>query len=151
MPLTKGREEIKRTLYLTQTARDWISPPAAHPEGISDEALMKAQAVLSAFIRGKELIEDEDLKHLEKWLIPNDREVWEFRSGLELKKLQLRIFGWFPQPNHFVAVHGKRRGDLGEFGSNAWEKSIKRVVEVRRDLLPSEPIYRGVSYADYIN
>lgn len=108
--------------------------------------MANARAVLTAFVRGKALIEGEDLKRLD----PHEKEVWEFRTGLALRKLQLRLFGWFPQPNHFVVVHGKRRGDLDISGSKAWDRAIQRVVEARRDLLPSEYVYRGMSYGDYI-
>ena len=144
-PLTRDHEGIPRQLYLTEKARDFLlqagAPTSArHPDGISDEQLEKLNAVLTAYVRGKELIENEDLKHL----IPRDQEVWAFRSGLALRRLHLRLFGWFAAPNHFVAVHGKQRGKVD------FEKEKKRVVEARRALMPNFQPYRGVSYADYI-
>lgn len=149
MPLTRDSEEGKRILYLTKPSMLWLNPPGKHPDGVGDDALSKADAVLTAYVRGRELIEDQDLKHLEKHEIPNDREVWEFRTGLDLKKHQLRMFGWFPMANHFVMICGKRRGDLNTDAS--WERAFCRVVDERRLLLPDVPLFRGMSYADYIN
>lgn len=136
-------------MYLTPYAKEWLYPKRKHPEGVGDDALAKADAVLTAFVRGKTLLDGQDLKHLEKRLIPLDREAWEFRTGLDLKKHQLRLFGWFPDANHFVLVHGKKRGDLST--DAAWEKAIRRVVDDRRALLPDVPLFRGMSYGDYIN
>jgi hypothetical protein len=73
---------------------------------------------MDAFIRGAEFIEDVDIKHLN----PRPRQVWEIRTVME--KPQIRLFGWFAYPKHFVFVHAKSRDHLEPSGGPKWDRAI---------------------------
>lgn len=130
-----------RSLWLTPDANNWCFPEGKHPEGIREDLLAIATYQLDSFVRGEELFEGDDLKHLD----PHHKEVWEFRSILTHPPSQLRLFGWFPAPNHFVVVFGKRRSNVD------FDKAMAKVIEVRQALMADQVLYRGFSYADYIN
>jgi hypothetical protein len=132
---------------MTPQAAAWCSPSGRHPEGIREQSLANVRYLLNSFVLGRELEADFDLKQLH----PRLREVWEFRSKLEHPRSQLRLFGWFPQPNHFIAVHGKRREDLESSRGPKWDRAMQRVVDARNTLLPGEVLFSGGSYGDYIH
>lgn len=121
----------------------WVDPPGKHPEDVRNEALGYARELLNQFVLGKELIEGHDLK----WLDPHDDEVWELRTYLN--KPQLRLFGWFPAPNHFVVVHCKRRDALKT--QLQWDNALDRVIRKRSELMREVPLFKGWAYGDYIN
>lgn len=143
----RAHEQLRRSLWLTPEAYQWCfpAPGGRHPEGIKEDALAQARYKLNSFVLGRELEQKIDL-----WELRTDyKQVWEIRTTLS--NPQLRLFGWFPQPNHFVVVHGKNRNDLEPKDGPKWEKAIQKVVSVRRDLMQGEVLYLGVSYGDYIS
>lgn len=134
----------QRSLWLRKGFVPWLDPPGKrNSDGVAETALSYAKAVLNSFVAGDELEEGFDLTHLN----PRMKEVWELRTVIAP---QLRLFGWFAQPNHFIVVHGKTRDFLGSDASR-WDKAREAVVDDRNALFPGQVLYHGVSYDDYVN
>ena len=145
VPRVRAPTLVTRKAWLAKDALLWLEPPGKHPEGIKDEALVLAKAQLNNFVWGKYMEERQDLKHL----YPYEKEVWEVKQHLH--RQQLRLFGWFPRPNMFVVIHGKRRDALEPKSGPKWDKAIQRVVDARRELMGTDVTFGGFSYGDYIN
>jgi hypothetical protein len=140
VPTSVGRVLFARRIWLTTEAKAWQADPA---KGKPEESLAELEAHMNDFSTGQQMIDGWNLK----WLNPRTNEFWEFRTPM--CPVQLRLFGWFPSPNFFVAVHGKTRNELGD-NEAKWDKATAKIHKARTDLLPGTPPYHGNNFEDYL-
>jgi hypothetical protein len=99
IPVDTG-EPPWRWLYGTKDFVRWLgqqqSDDAPSPLGIEEGLVEQLDNLFSIFVEGVALHHDRDFHVID----PSERGVWE------LKTVDLRIFGWFLQRNHFLCVHG---------------------------------------------
>jgi hypothetical protein len=116
-PGLEPRDQEWRVIYAAGRFRDWVQndlPKLTSQWEIETTPLEQFVALAEIFASGETLTYGERFKPLH----PREEGIWE------LKTPDLRIFGWFPQKDHFVAVvadtaervktHGLYHGYLGE-------------------------------------
>jgi len=131
----------ERKLWITQGVKDWLMPSGRHPDRqVTLDSIAYARQQCNSFVLGRAMFENEDLKHLH----PYRDEVWEIRSLLQP---QIRIFGWFPAPNRFIATRCRLRKDLN---GQSFGEVIAKVKVDRGMLLPGVPLFSGFQYSDYV-
>lgn len=130
------RSTLRRALFVTEELQSVL----VSPEG--DEAWERRIATLRAdlevFVEARTI----DPKYL-FLLYPTARGVWEIRSVRE--NPSMRVLGFFPLKDVFVATNVALREDLGGWQSRAW-KQVKRHAGARwRGLFHT---YRPIITAD---
>lgn len=137
-----ARGPTPRRLWLVRSWHDWCFPGGDHPDNrISAEARSRAEAQLNAFVLGKWMENEIDLKQLD----PPDAEAWEIRTYFGAPVL--RLFGWFPEPLVYVVTNCAIRDDLE---GPMWDRAIQQVATVRRQILPGVPLFHGHSFTHYV-
>lgn len=87
----------ERFIYLHPRVQRWLAdelPTAESSWNIEQSPLEQFDALQETFCSGEPLAIGHAFKHL---LFRNEPGVWE------LKTADIRIFGWFPQKDHFIA------------------------------------------------
>lgn len=95
-PELRHRQQASRLLYGRGKVWEWITkklPEAESEYGSEIAPLEQLEDVLNAYCAGEELIFERQIKPLQH----TGFGVWE------LKTLELRLFGWFPAKDVFVA------------------------------------------------
>jgi hypothetical protein len=79
-------------------------------------------------------------------LDPPPPDIWEIRVTQPTN--QVRIFGLFTAPNHFLATNMHTRRFLDE--DAGWAEAMKRSAEIWNGLFPNSQPFRGTTVHDYI-
>ena len=144
VPSVETDERRNRRIFMVPVAHEWCCPEGRHPDRrVSDLALAYAHQQLNAFVYGRYLELDIDIKQLD----PGEDEVWEIRTLLVPR---IRPLGWFPLPNTFVVVAGKLRDDLGSRPDPKWRLAVDEVKSQRDALLPGIRPFRGSRFEHYV-
>ena len=116
------------------------------------------RADLDTFIRGDPITvggprhKHADFKPLARTKLEigfSSHEVWEFRSVDPVPAV--RVFGRFARRNVFVATHWHYREPLGDFGSLAWRREIRRCKHAWNNILGTRSPLHGGHVHDYIS
>lgn len=95
-PELRHRQQVSRLLYGRGKVWEWITnnlPEAESEYGLEVSPFEQLEEVLNAFCAGEQLIFERQIKPLHH----TGFGVWE------IKTLELRLFGWFPSKDVFVA------------------------------------------------
>lgn len=129
VPTVETAEPISRQLYLAPATHRWCFPEGKHPDRrVTEEAMAYAHQQLNSFVLGRYL-DDRDFWRLG----PEEEEVWEIKTHMDPR---IRLFGWFPAINKFIAVHHKLRQDLERVNGPKWRAAMRRTGEIRDELMP---------------
>jgi hypothetical protein len=115
VPLTAD-ELPTRLVYARPRFRDWLQnelPAEPADRGGRQSPLEQVDDLLHRFLTGQRLLDEWDLRALK----PVDLCVWE------LKTIDVRIFGWFPGHDVFIAVNG----------AMAWSVKQRQMYAAYRD------------------
>jgi hypothetical protein len=144
VPTVADRGDRKRIIWVTPTCLAQCRPDGPHADSrVGDEALIALQDVLNAFVFYDEMVEHLDMT----WLDTPDAGVWEFRSYSA--RPQLRLFGSFVVPSHFLGTAFRVRDDLEDGRGPRWDRAIDEAITIRNSLLPNPP-YVGGSFGDHL-
>lgn len=119
----------ERMIYVSKKVEKWVSEELPEAEafwGTEISPLEQLVEEFDAFCRGDELAVEYDFRCLR----PAADGVWE------LKTPDLRVFGWFPLKNCFVAVVGHLANHVKKH--NLYLGLIGEVVRFR-EVLPIDP------------
>ncbi len=117
-------------MYGTKPFADWVGdvlPSLSSTRKLDVTPAEQFDDMMLAFCLGEELIVGPQFHVLH----PRKAAVWE------LKTPDLRVFGWFPQKDNFIAVAGHHTDGVKEHGLYAG--FVGEVVRVRNGLDLDEP------------
>ena len=122
---TEG-ESPWRYLYGIDKFTDWLANDlpklTSQLIGVEDTPEEQVDDLFAQFVSGAELVPNERYR----LLTPKPKGVWE------LKTPDIRIFGWFPKKDHFIAVFGNDASFIKD--RNLYNGYLTQVVR-QRDLL----------------
>jgi hypothetical protein len=120
-------ESEKRDLYMPPALRTTLQQ--VHPKMARDYA-SNIRAYLGRFIKGKEVIDNED--YMKSW----KEDVFELRVQNQKRSDRLRIFGAFGKPDTFIAFFRRPRSHFGGKDDPKWDDAINRVVDEWNAMFP---------------
>ena len=128
--LTPPNQEV-RAIYMSARVKRWIEEelPALEPKWVTE--LSPAEQL---FIRVQDFCSGEAIAigfHL-KALRCHGNGIWEIKTD------DIRLFGWFPHKDCFVAVHADQKSRLLHFTSMV-QSYINDTVKFRSELSLDEP------------
>jgi hypothetical protein len=121
-----------RYIFVSGKFQEWAQKemPAIVPRFEDDSsAPIQVEEEFSGFRYGYGLAFGTDARRLE----PTDFSVWE------LKTPDVRIFGWFPAMNHFVAHMGEAKANLPDWDD--YRPYVDEVVRFRNSLVGFLPTH----------
>jgi hypothetical protein len=123
-PLKRGKCAW-RYIFVSGRFQAWVTEEMdkiVPPYDESDSPAIQLESEFSGFRNGDGLAYDRDMHTLD----PRHLWVWE------LKTPDLRIFGWFPAKNYFVAHLGENKANLVKW--DAYKPYVDEVVAYRTGL-----------------
>lgn len=132
--LRLGRKEYDdRQFFGSAAFLEWLHGPVMsavsfYPDDIAPK--LQAHALLKDFITGKPFCGTR----LFKKMSPASDDVWELRSP------DIRVFGWFPRKDCYVATSGDLFGNL-KGDPPLYEKHRIDCVSFRSEIQMTEPMY----------
>ena len=137
-----------RTVLMTEDV--FTRCPAKGPSTdakIKGISLAGTRALLMDFVGGKMVEEGFHLKRL----APFDKDIWELRVT-QPPAQQVRVIGWLPVRDVFVAVRIRHRDDLGDYGDPCTLGESYRLVsqEFLRSCCDDHSVF-GLAFSDYVS
>lgn len=129
-PGLEAGELEARVLFGTTDFTRWVKdvlPSLVSERRLDLTPLDQFDAMSVDYCTGQELIVGPDFHAL----LPRQNGVWEFKSP------DLRIFGWFPQRDHFIAVVGHLADRVKHH--EGYGRFIRQVVAFRDALTLDDP------------
>src|SRR5688572_1662301 len=123
-----ARERRLRSMYLTRELYEAIRNPK--PE--HTEIFARLEADLAVFVTSPTI----DPAYLKGLWPPRDG-VWAIKSARP--KPSIRVLGFFPVKDKFVATNYALRNELGKFESKAWKREKNLAGTTWRHLFPTYP------------
>jgi hypothetical protein len=123
-----ARDRKLRSMYLTRPLFEAMNNPAAEHV----ERFARLEADLEVFVTSPRI----DPGYLKGLWPPRDG-VWAIRSVRP--RPSIRVLGFFPMKDRFIATNYALRNDLGAFDSRQWKTEMKRATHVWRRLFPAYP------------
>lgn len=136
-------QQEERLIYGVPTFVEWLENRLPQIESVlraPDTPLEQVDAVFADFAAGEAMAYGKEFRRLR----PGEDGVWEMRTP------DIRIFGWFPNKDCFVAVFGDDASRIKDHGLYAGYRD--QVVRARNDLDLDEPKYLdGAEIEDVIS
>jgi hypothetical protein len=140
VPLFDPDESEMRELFMTPELHQWLYQSDSKK---TTNYKANIRAYLKRYVIGG-MIENDN--YMKSW----QDDIFELRVLLQPRREQTRIFGAFPKPDTFIAIHQQLRSYFGGKKDPKWDIATNRTLERFRQIFPGHRPFLSIPFSNCV-